>query len=142
MLKPSQKKEGSPYSTVQVWIYCIYMYYGVTLILDTYMTVCHTTHSRCNFINTACMVAKIGSVPRETLPNRPPKSIRKKTYKKIKKNDGVQVENPGTTTLKKILLLHTDTDTVIQVRIVHTFIHISKRPTVQHFLCVLRHINR
>ena len=61
------------------------------------------------------MVAKIGSVPRETLPNRPPKSIRKKHVQKDKKNDGVQVENPGTTTLRKILLLHTDTDTVIQV---------------------------
>jgi hypothetical protein len=31
---------------------------------------------------TACMVAKIGSVPRETLPNRPPNSIRKKRTKR------------------------------------------------------------
>ena len=43
-----------------------------------------STYSRCNFINTACMVAKIGSVPRETLPNRPPKSIRKQRTKRYK----------------------------------------------------------
>jgi hypothetical protein len=43
-----------------------------------------STYSRCNFINTACMVAKIGSVPRDTLPNRPPKSIRKQRTKRLK----------------------------------------------------------
>jgi hypothetical protein len=44
----------------------------------------------------------------------PPESTAKKynktTYKKIE-NDGVQVENPGTTTLRKILLyIHTTID--------------------------------
>jgi hypothetical protein len=47
-------------------------------------------------------------------PESTAKKYKKTTYKKIQ-NDGVQVENPGTTTLRKILLLHTDTDTVIQV---------------------------
>ena len=49
------------------------------------------------------MDAIIGSVPRETLPNRPPKNVKKTTYEKIT-NDGVYVENLDPTGLRKILL--------------------------------------
>ena len=48
-------------------------------------------------------------------PESTAKKYKKTTYKKIQ-NDGVQVENPGTTTLRKILLYTNVRKKLIQLR--------------------------
>ena len=73
-----------------------------------------STYSRCNFINSACMVAKIGSVPRETLPNRPPKSIRKQRTKRYK-TTGYRSKIPARPPLEKFSCTY--------IHDIHTYIH-------------------
>ena len=65
----------------------------------------HVRYSWCNFINTACMVVKIGSVPRETLPNRPPKDIRKQRTKRYK-TTGYRSKIPARPPLEKFSCTH------------------------------------
>ena len=51
-------------------------------------------------------------------PESTAKKYKKTTYKKIQ-NDGVQVENPGTTTLRKILLYM-----YVHIHTYMTYIHV------------------
>ena len=89
------------------------------------------------------MVAKIGSVPRETLPNRPPKSIRKQRTKRYK-TTGYRSKIPARPPLEKFSCtpyIHTTYHKISSVRI----LKIASREEILwyiHSTCVHMYVHR